>query len=173
MIRALSRSKCNSSSSSSSSSSRRRSGLVSITSRLGSCNSVQNSRKICQTSYQVFQRNKQGTSSIGRYSFAIGIALATSLYIQNNYDHNALKVECKSSEATDEELRTDFYPEIRPYQSGRLSVSKIHTIAYSVYGNPNGKPVVYLHGGPGSGSKPCTLYPLTRRITCTHNRMMM
>lgn len=44
------------------------------------------------------------------------------------------------------------YPEIQPYDTGMLSVSDRHTIYYEQAGNPEGKPVVFLHGGPGGGS---------------------
>jgi proline iminopeptidase len=43
------------------------------------------------------------------------------------------------------------YPEIEPYASGMLKVSPLHTLYYEQCGNPNGKPVVFLHGGPGAG----------------------
>jgi pimeloyl-ACP methyl ester carboxylesterase len=46
----------------------------------------------------------------------------------------------------------DFYPPIRPYDSGHLRVSPIHEIYYEQSGNPRGKPVVFLHGGPGGGT---------------------
>ena len=46
------------------------------------------------------------------------------------------------------------YDEIEPYASGRLKVSGIHELHYEEVGNPNGKPVVFLHGGPGSGIQP-------------------
>ncbi|UZQ55590.1 prolyl aminopeptidase [Trichothermofontia sichuanensis B231] len=46
------------------------------------------------------------------------------------------------------------YPPIAPYQTGRLAVSKLHELYYEVSGNPQGKPVVVLHGGPGGGSLP-------------------
>ena len=46
------------------------------------------------------------------------------------------------------------YPPIAPYQSGTLQVSALHTIYYEQSGNPDGKPVVFLHGGPGGGSSP-------------------
>jgi proline iminopeptidase len=36
----------------------------------------------------------------------------------------------------------------------RLSVSPLHEIYYEVSGNPDGKPVVVCHGGPGGGSTP-------------------
>ena len=41
-----------------------------------------------------------------------------------------------------------------PYQSGHLAVSPIHQIYYEVSGNPQGKPVIFLHGGPGGGCSP-------------------
>ena len=46
----------------------------------------------------------------------------------------------------------DFYPAIRPYNSGYLRVSPEHEIYYEESGNPAGKPVVFLHGGPGGGT---------------------
>jgi proline iminopeptidase len=44
------------------------------------------------------------------------------------------------------------YPEIEPYDHGMLKVSPLHTLYYEQSGNPNGKPVVFLHGGPGGGT---------------------
>jgi len=46
----------------------------------------------------------------------------------------------------------DFYPPINPYNTGFLKVSPIHEIYYEESGNPKGKPVVFLHGGPGGGT---------------------
>jgi proline iminopeptidase len=51
--------------------------------------------------------------------------------------------------------RRTFYPEIEPYRTGTLRVSPIHEIHFEESGNPAGKPVVFLHGGPGSGCEPC------------------
>ena len=48
----------------------------------------------------------------------------------------------------------DFYPAIKPYSSGFLRVSPVHEIYYEESGNPKGKPVVFLHGGPGGGTDP-------------------
>ncbi|HEX7917036.1 prolyl aminopeptidase [Rudaea sp.] len=47
--------------------------------------------------------------------------------------------------------RRTLYPEIEPYESGMLAVSPLHTIYYEQCGNPKGKPIVFLHGGPGAG----------------------
>ena len=46
------------------------------------------------------------------------------------------------------------YPSIEPYRTGTLQVSDLHTIYYEEVGNPEGQPVVFLHGGPGGGSLP-------------------
>ncbi len=45
----------------------------------------------------------------------------------------------------------EMYPEIEAYNTGFLKVSDLHTIYFEEAGNPNGKPVVFLHGGPGGG----------------------
>jgi proline iminopeptidase len=50
-------------------------------------------------------------------------------------------------------LRT-LYDEIDPYDIGHLQVSDVHYLYYEQSGNPNGKPVVFLHGGPGAGLIP-------------------
>ncbi|MGH8184463.1 MAG: prolyl aminopeptidase [Rhodanobacteraceae bacterium] len=47
--------------------------------------------------------------------------------------------------------RRTLYPEIEPFDSGKLPVSALHTLYYEQCGNPHGKPVVFLHGGPGAG----------------------
>lgn len=50
---------------------------------------------------------------------------------------------------------TWLYPAIPvPRETGLLEVSPLHTIYWEESGNPRGKPVVYLHGGPGDGSHP-------------------
>src|SRR5262244_3053067 len=43
------------------------------------------------------------------------------------------------------------YPEIEPYRTGRLQVSALHNLYYEEVGRPDGKPAVFLHGGPGGG----------------------
>jgi proline iminopeptidase len=43
------------------------------------------------------------------------------------------------------------YPPIEPYHSTYLPVSNLHTLYVEEVGNPDGKPVVFLHGGPGGG----------------------
>lgn len=50
--------------------------------------------------------------------------------------------------------RRTLYPEIEPYLTGRLKVSDLHEIHFEEAGNPHGKPVVHVHGGPGGGIQP-------------------
>lgn len=50
-------------------------------------------------------------------------------------------------------MRT-LYPEIEPYDRGMLDVGDGHRVYWELCGNPNGKPVVFLHGGPGAGCSP-------------------
>jgi proline iminopeptidase len=49
---------------------------------------------------------------------------------------------------------TWLYPPIEPFNTGRLRVSDIHELYFEESGKPDGKPVIFLHGGPGGGSDP-------------------
>jgi proline iminopeptidase len=51
-------------------------------------------------------------------------------------------------------LRKTLHPEIQPYRVGRLLVSPLHNLYFEECGNPDGKPVVMVHGGPGGGANP-------------------
>ncbi len=50
--------------------------------------------------------------------------------------------------------RRGFYPELEANKSGLLKVSEQHNIYWEECGNPNGKPAIFVHGGPGGGSSP-------------------
>jgi len=52
----------------------------------------------------------------------------------------------------DASSRRGLYPPVAPFNSGFLQVSDIHELYFEECGNPAGKPVVFLHGGPGAGS---------------------
>lgn len=49
------------------------------------------------------------------------------------------------------ETRRTLYDAIEPYDSGYVRVSPVHELYYEQCGTPNGKPVIFLHGGPGAG----------------------
>jgi len=48
----------------------------------------------------------------------------------------------------------NYYPSIEPYNSGYLQADAEHSVYFEECGNPQGKPILFLHGGPGSGCEP-------------------
>lgn len=48
--------------------------------------------------------------------------------------------------------RGDLFPEIGPFETGYLPLSDDHVMYWEQVGNPRGKPVIFLHGGPGAGA---------------------
>ena len=46
------------------------------------------------------------------------------------------------------------YPQAQPNRSGLLAVSPGHKLYWEEYGNPDGEPVMFLHGGPGGACAP-------------------
>lgn len=48
----------------------------------------------------------------------------------------------------------DLFPPIRPYSSGFLAVDTTHNLYWEQSGNPDGTPIILLHGGPGAGATP-------------------
>ncbi|WP_338846390.1 prolyl aminopeptidase [Massilia sp. W12] len=50
--------------------------------------------------------------------------------------------------------QTTLFPPLEPYRHGMLPVDEIHTIYWEECGNPQGQPVLFLHGGPGAGCSP-------------------
>ncbi|MBI1773700.1 MAG: prolyl aminopeptidase [Burkholderiales bacterium] len=49
---------------------------------------------------------------------------------------------------------TSLFPVIEPYRTGMLPVDDTHTLYWEESGNPDGQPVIFLHGGPGGGTAP-------------------
>jgi proline iminopeptidase len=50
--------------------------------------------------------------------------------------------------------RRELYPELEPFASGWMTTEGVHEIYYEECGNPSGKPVIVLHGGPGGAVNP-------------------
>ncbi len=50
-------------------------------------------------------------------------------------------------------LKDILYPPLEPFESGMLEVENPHVIYWERSGNPKGKPVIVIHGGPGGGSQ--------------------
>ena len=92
--------------------------------------------------------------SCGLFTVAAGSFLLTAT--NNKMKLSSIRMSLCEGAATsaDKFEGTKFYPPITAYKNGMLKVSNVHTIAYSEYGNPNGKPVLFVHGGPGGGTDP-------------------
>jgi proline iminopeptidase len=69
---------------------------------------------------------------------------------QRNHARHAVLTKRKRPGKSPGGMRT-LYPAIKPYISGHLRVSDVHEIYYEECGNPEGKPAVFVHGGPGAG----------------------
>jgi proline iminopeptidase len=65
-----------------------------------------------------------------------------------------LVVFCSCSRNDNTSETVSLWPSIEPFQIGFLQVSNVHEIYYEVCGNPEGKPVFVIHGGPGGGCSP-------------------
>jgi proline iminopeptidase len=69
--------------------------------------------------------------------------------------------------------RRTLYPAIEPYRTGYLRVSPVHEIYFEECGNPQGKPTLFVHGGPGAGCNPrarCFFDPSAYRIVLFDQR---
>jgi proline iminopeptidase len=51
-------------------------------------------------------------------------------------------------------MNYSWFPDVEPYRTGRLKVSNRHEIFFEEVGNPNGAPILFVHGGPGGGVSP-------------------
>jgi len=60
----------------------------------------------------------------------------------------------RAAEGASPDAGTPLWPPIEPFKTGDLEVSALHQIHYELSGNPKGKPVMVLHGGPGAKSVP-------------------
>lgn len=50
-------------------------------------------------------------------------------------------------------IQKSLFPPIEPFNSGSLQVSELHSVYYEESGNPQGQPIVFVHGGPGGGTQ--------------------
>eukprot|EP01117_Protostelium_nocturnum_P004045 TRINITY_DN15319_c0_g1_i1.p1 TRINITY_DN15319_c0_g1~~TRINITY_DN15319_c0_g1_i1.p1 ORF type:complete len:369 (-),score=130.67 TRINITY_DN15319_c0_g1_i1:118-1224(-) len=93
-----------------------------------------------------------------------------------SFQSNRLKIESKivrKMSANAQNRQFKMYPPIEPFQSGHLKVSDIHSIYYEQCGNPDGNPIVFLHGGPGGGinaEQRCLFDPKAYRIVLFDQR---
>lgn len=102
------------------------------------------------TSVMASGRSSGAKFNASRFALAAGGA-AAFLATQTSADCEA---EMKGASGNDPYASTALFPPIKAYKKGMLRVSNVHSIAYSLYGNPKGKPVLFVHGGPGGGTDP-------------------
>lgn len=55
---------------------------------------------------------------------------------------------------TDSFVPSGIFPPVKPFRRGHLQVDDLHTLYWEQSGNPQGVPVLFLHGGPGAGTAP-------------------
>jgi hypothetical protein len=106
--------------------------------------SYSSSRSSSRNSY----RSRPYTSGVPSLLTIAGVATALTAAMSSSSSAEAL------TDNEDSFAKTALYPPIKAYNSGMLKVSDLHSIYYSEYGNPNGKPVIFIHGGPGGGTDP-------------------
>ena len=69
-------------------------------------------------------------------------------------DKQAEQKTSKTGSVYQRKALLDLFPAITPYSSGFLAVDSTHNIYWEQSGNPDGVPVILLHGGPGAGATP-------------------
>lgn len=85
----------------------------------------------------------------------IGIfAILSGVAFKSYSSENKVSLCSSNGSIADKYADTSLYPPIKPYKEGMIKASQFHNIAYSLYGNPRGKPVLVIHGGPGAGTSP-------------------
>jgi proline iminopeptidase len=69
----------------------------------------------------------------------------------------------------DQSLEQVLYPMTQSFHEGMLQVSDLHSIYYAEYGNPQGVPILVVHGGPGAGCNPIS----ARHMDPTYYRIIL
>jgi len=66
----------------------------------------------------------------------------------------AFSIIHEPSQIEEQKKVLSYYPPIEPYRTGFLQVDPEHTLYWEECGNPEGVPILFLHGGPGMGTSP-------------------
>ncbi len=93
------------------------------------------------------KKNKKIINTIDKLS-SMNISNITS-----NSSFSEFKIKIKKTRKEKDPFKdTHLYPEIVPFKKALLKVSDHHKIAFYLFGNSKGKPVLFVHGGPGAGT---------------------
>ena len=108
--------------------------------------------------YQYARRERSLTGLLSGLTFtAAGLGYVHNNDVNGNgHRYHTSCAASGSAEGSETESFADtaLYPQTQPLQKGVIKVTDKHTIAFSVYGNPAGKAVLFVHGGPGGGTSP-------------------
>jgi proline iminopeptidase len=100
---------------------------------------------------------KSSSSSSFKNGNKVMLALGLAAGFASSY-HSSIALQMTSGSEggkdADKFGNTALYPLGNLIEKGRLQVSDKHNISYTVYGNPKGKPALFVHGGPGGGTSP-------------------
>jgi len=79
---------------------------------------------------------------------------AVSHAVRLCYFHDSTELAAHAIMDISPGIRTELYPPLEPDSAGMLALDRIHSMYWEQSGNPDGVPVVFLHGGPGAGAAP-------------------
>ncbi|BEI84726.1 hypothetical protein CcaverHIS002_0501270 [Cutaneotrichosporon cavernicola] len=71
---------------------------------------------------------------------------------QEDKDERQRQKDQKQAEMDEVWAQAQLYPESKAFDTQTIKVSNLHTVYFWQAGNPNGKPAVFVHGGPGVGT---------------------
>lgn len=90
-----------------------------------------------------------------RAAFALSAVALTSLAASYSASASLEEDKLKKKQVDQPRYLSDpedfLYPTLQPFNTGMLQVSPVHQLYYEECGNPYGKPVIMVHGGPGGG----------------------
>lgn len=93
--------------------------------------------------------NRRNNKKIPCLSSVVGLGLTACGIASSS---SALHAHAEASEGV---VKNEFlYPPITAFKEDYIKVDDRHTLYYHCYGNPHGKPVLFIHGGPGGGTDP-------------------
>lgn len=104
----------------------------------------------------VASQSQSGSRGYGDILLAAGGVVTAGAMVYSTTSKTQLAAHAEAAES-DDMSDTALFPQTEPITVGTIKVDKTHTLSYKVYGNPQGKPVLFVHGGPGAGCPPASV----------------